>query len=72
MTRPADGEAAGAERVDGQLGVVEGAEPGGDHDDHLDLGHRVEERREVEQGAAVGVQPDQQPAGALDDHGVLR
>ena len=27
---------------------------------------------EVEQRAALGVQPDQQPAGALDDHGVLR
>ena len=43
MTRPRTGEAAGAERVDRQLGVVEGAEPGRDHDDHLDLGHGVQE-----------------------------
>ena len=27
--------------------------------------------REVEEGAAVGVEPDQQPARPLDDHGVV-
>ena len=31
----------------------------------------VQQRGQVEQGPAVGVEPDQQPAGALDDHGVL-
>ena len=39
-TSPARLEPARPQRADGELGVVEGAEPGGDHDDHLDLGRR--------------------------------
>ena len=68
MTRPRTVSPRARSASDGQLGVVEGAEPGRDHDDDLDLGHGVEQRGEVEQRAAAGVEPDQQPAGALDDH----
>ena len=66
-------EAARPQRADGELGVVERAEPGGRHDDHLDVAPVARESgREVEQRAALGVEPDQQPAGALDDHDLVR
>ena len=44
--------------------------PAGDHDHHLDRTRR-RAGGEVEQRAALGVEPDQQPAGALDEHRVV-
>ena len=53
--------------VDRQLGVVEGAEAGGDTTTISTSAMASREGRDVEQGPASGVEPDQQPAGALDD-----
>ena len=62
----AAGEAAGAQRLAGQRGLVERAEARAGDDEH----RRVEQPRHVGDRAAVVAEAHEQPTGALDEHEV--
>ena len=63
ITTPARPQAAVRHRLEGQRGVVEGAERRVDDDEHVG----AEVARQVGDRRALLVVPDEQPAGALDE-----